>query len=260
MTLARIQVPSIRTLGVRVHMVQIPEVVGLMADWIENDRQRCHHIVNTGMHGIMEARRDPSFKAILNSADLFFPDGISMIWVARRRGFPLKKRGTGPELLREFCKTASTKGYRSFFLGDTDDTLDQLTGKLRAEFPGLEIAGTFSPPFRPITPEEDEEIIRMINGSKPDVLWIGLGCPKQERWIFEHKDRLDVPVAIGVGAYFKFHSGQVKRVPALVGDFGFEWLWRFLHEPRRLWRRVLIDGPRFGCNVILELTGLKKYD
>ena len=260
MTLARIQVPSIHTLGIRVHMVQIPEVVELMADWIENDRQRCHHIVNTGMHGIMEARRDPSFKAILNSADLFFPDGIAVIWVARRRGFSINKQGTGPELLREFSRTASTKGYRSFFYGDTEDTLKQLTTNLLAEFPGLEIAGTFSPPFRPITPEEDEEIIGMINGSKPDVLWIGLGCPKQERWIFEHQDRLDVPVAIGVGAYFKFNSGQVKRAPASLRNLGFEWLWRLLHEPRRVWRRVLIDGPRFGCNVILELTGLKKYD
>ena len=260
MTIARIQVPSIRTLGVRVHMVQIPEVVELIAHWIENDRRKCHHVVNTGMHGIMEAQRDPGFKAILNSADLFFPDGISMIWVAHRRGFPLKKRGTGPELLREFCKTASTKGYKSFFLGDTDDTLNQLTKNLRAEFSGLQVAGTYSPPFGPIAPEEDEEIVQMINESKTDVLWVGLGCPKQERWIFEHKDRLDVPVAIGVGAYFKFHSGHVKRAPALVGDLGFEWLWRFLHEPRRLWRRVLIDGPRFACNVILELTGLKKYD
>ena len=260
MTVAVDSIPSIHVLGVRVHMVQIPDVVHLIALWIEEGRARCHHIVNTGMHGIMEARRAPSFKAVLNSADLFFPDGISVVWVARRRGFNLKKEGTGPELMREFCRLADEKGYRNFFFGDTEETLQLLTANLTREFPALQVAGVYAPPFRPLAPDEDDAVVRMINETAPDILWVGLGCPKQERWIFEHKARLNVPVAIGVGASFKFYSGQVKRAPAWLRNLGFEWLWRLMLEPRRIWRRVLVDGTRFVWHVTLELAGLKKYE
>jgi len=251
-------VPSIKVLGVRVHMVQIPEVVQLIAQWIESDRQKCHQIVNTGMHGIMEAHKSLDFKCILNSADLFFPDGIAVAWIANRRGFPLKKQGTGPGLLREYCQLARGKGYKNFFYGDTEETLRRLVENLTKDFPELKIAGTCSPPFRSLTPEEDEAVVRMINHAKPDVLWVGLGCPKQERWIYEHKDRLAVPVAIGVGASFKFYSGQVKRAPAWVGDHGFEWLWRLILEPQRIWRRVIIDAPHFAFHVAMESLDSKR--
>jgi N-acetylglucosaminyldiphosphoundecaprenol N-acetyl-beta-D-mannosaminyltransferase len=135
-----------------------------------------------------------------------------------------------------------------------------LTQKLGDTFPGLKIAGAHSPPFRQLSPEEDAEEVRKINQSGADVVWVGLGLPKQERWMFEHRDKLEVPVLVGVGAAFKFLSGQVRRAPVWVGDHGLEWAWRFIQEPRRVWRRVLIDGPRFGCHVALELSGLKKYE
>jgi N-acetylglucosaminyldiphosphoundecaprenol N-acetyl-beta-D-mannosaminyltransferase len=253
------QFPSIRILGVRVDMVQIPDVVDAMSRWIEYRKGTCHQVVNTGMHGIMVAHRDPDFKKILNSCDLFFPDGISVIWVARLRGYTLRKKKTGPELLREFCKMASQRGYSNYFYGDTPETLRLMAENFKREFPELKIAGSYSPPFRSITAEEDDEIVRSINSSGADVLWVGLGCPKQERWIFDHKDRLNVPVAAGVGAYFKFHSGQVKRAPAWIGNLGLEWLWRLATEPRRIWRRVLVDGPQFLSHAMLELSGLKKY-
>ncbi len=131
---------------------------------------------------------------------------------------------------------------------------------LEARYPGHKIVGTFAPPFRPLTLEEDEEVIRMINESQPDILWVGLGLPKQDRWVFEHKDRLNVPIATGVGAAFDFVSGKVKRVPEWIGNNGFEWIWRFIQEPKKLWKRDLLDGPRFVFHVILELTGLKKYE
>lgn len=254
------QVPHIRILGVRVHMVQIPEVVAVMSHWLSDERQKCHHVVNTGMHGIMQGRKDKDFKAILNSADLFFPDGIAVILIGRCRGFRIKKKGIGPELLREFCKVSANNGYKNFFYGDTADTLETLVTNLRKEFPDLQVAGKYSPPFRPLSREEDDEVVQMINEAQPDVLWVGLGCPKQERWIYEHKDKLNVPVAIGVGAYFKFFSGGVRRAPSWVGNLGFEWLWRLLHEPRRVWRRVMFDGPWFIALALLELSGLKRYD
>jgi len=249
---------TIRVLGVRVNIIQTPEVVSRLEHWIRN-RDSCRYVVATGMHGIMEAQRHPDFKAIVNAADLFVPDGISLIWTARRRGFKLKKRVCASDLMWEFFKHAEQKGYSSYFYGDTNDTLERLISTLRQSFPRLNIAGYHSPPFRPVTPEEDEQEIRMINESGADVVWVGLGLPKQERWMFEHVGKLRVPVLVGVGASFKFLSGQVKRAPQSLGDLGFEWLWRLLHEPRRVWQRVFFDAPRFVCHLMLEMSGLRKY-
>ena len=254
------QFPLLRILGTRVHAVENPQVITLMERWIETDRQRCHHVVNTGMHGILEAHRDPKFKAILNAADLFAPDGILVLLIARLRGYPLKRRNTGPQLMWDFSEVAGHKGYRYFIYGDTEDTLQLLAAKLTESFPGLNIVGLDSPPFRPLTPEEDEAIIAAINEARPDVLWVGLGAPKQERWISEHRHRLNVPVAIGVGASFKFHSGKMRRAPVWLRNRGFEWLWRLVHEPKRVWRRVFLDAPKFMGLAALELSGLKRYD
>ena len=240
-------------------MIQLSEATSRLENWIQN-REACRYVVATGMHGIMEARRSSDFKAIVNSANLFIPDGISLIWVARRRGFKLKKRVCGADLMWDFFKHAEQKGYSSFFYGDTNATLERLVSTLRGNFPRLKIAGWHSPPFRPLTPEEDEQDVRMINESGADVVWVGLGLPKQERWMFEHREKLSVPVLVGVGASFKFLSGRVTRAPARIGDIGLEWLWRLLHEPRRVWRRIFLDGPRFAYEVTLELTGLRKYN
>ena len=240
-------------------MVQVPDVLALMEHWIV-EKDRCHYIVATGMHGVMEACRDPEFFRIVESADLFVPDGISLIWTARLRGVRLKRRVCGIDIMCEFFELAEEKGYSIFLYGDTEETLQLLTDQLKNQFPHLKIAGTYSPPFRPLTTEEKMQEIEMINDSGADVVWVGLGLPKQERWMYERKDLLTVPVLVGVGAAFKFASGNVARAPAWIGDHGFEWLWRLIKEPRQIWRRVLIDGPRFVANIILEQGGLKKYD
>ena len=234
-------------------------MVGLMARWIETERQTFHHIVNTGMHGIMEAHRDSDYKAILNAAELFAPDGILVVLIARLRGFALEKKNTGPDLMWDFSKVADEKGYKFFIYGDTEDTLQLLDARLSGAFPGLKIVGLHSPPFRPLTPEEDDSIICAINQAEPDVLWVGLGVPKQERWIFEHRNKLTVPVVVGAGASFKFLTGTVRRAPAWVRNSGFEWLWRLIQEPGRVWHRVFVDAPQFVGLVALELSGLRKY-
>ena len=251
------QIPSIQILGNRVHMVQTPEVVELMSHWIEKESQKCHWIVVTGMHGVMEGHRNKKFQEILNSADLFVPDGISLIWTANLRGFPLKKRVSGTDLMLEFFKIANEKGYKNYFFGDVEETLNSLKKKISTNFPNLKISGFYSPPFRSFTKKEDEEIVEKINQAKSDILWVGLGLPKQETWIFEHKDKLKVPVVVGVGAAFKFLSGKVKRPPGWIGNLGFEWLWRFFQEPKKIWRRV-IDIPWFVFLVLLELMGIKR--
>lgn len=251
---------SIRILGSDVDLVEIPDVIAAMNYWIGSEHDRFHYVVNTGMHGLMEGHRDPEFKAILNSADLFAPDGILVVLIARAKGAHIKKKGTGPDLMERFLESTHQKGYRHFFYGDTVETLGLLSEKMSSRYPNQRVVGVHSPPFRPATAEEDDSIVEEINRAKPDVLWIGLGTPKQERWIFEHRERLKVPMAIGVGATFKFATGSVQRAPSWLGNLGFEWLWRLSHEPKRLWRRVFIDAPQFVALAVLELTGLKKFE
>jgi N-acetylglucosaminyldiphosphoundecaprenol N-acetyl-beta-D-mannosaminyltransferase len=252
--------PFVKVLGSRVHIVSLPEVASHLDGWIQNPSGACRRLVVTGFHGLWEAHKHPDFKAILNSADLWVPDGIAPVWVARRRGFKNAARTPGAEIMKAFFELADRKGYSSFFYGDTDDTLSLLRRNVQRLYPGHKVAGTFSPPFGPMSAEQDEQIIRMINDARPDMLWVGLGLPKQDRWIHEHRDRLKVPVAAGVGAAFKFLAGSVKRVPDWIGNHGLEWLWRFACEPRKLWRRDLLDGPRFVTHVIMEMTGIRKYD
>ena len=251
------QIPTFSIMGVRVHLIEMGQVLNVIENWVQR-RDGCRYIVATQMHGLMEAQRDPSFKDILNSADLFVPDGFSLVWAARRLGFKLTKRVPGPDLFFEGCRLAAKRGYRVFFYGDTVETLKDLTHQLKGRFPSLNIVGTYSPPFRPLTQGEEAHGIKLINDSLADIVWVGLGLPKQERWMFEHRDKLDAPVLVGVGAAFKFSSGQTTRAPSWISDHGFEWLWRFIHEPRRVWRRVMIDGPHFVFRILLESLGSKE--
>lgn len=232
-------------------MPQMDQVLAVIDEWVEK-REGCRYIVATGMHGVMEARRSPYFKEVIDSAGLFVPDGFSLVAVARLRGFKIRKRISGADLMWQACRHAEEMGHSVFFYGDTEDTLQDLSVKLRERLPGIKIAGAHSPPFRTLTEEEDAAEVAMINASGADILWVGLGLPKQEQWMYEHQDRLNVPVAVGVGAAFKFLSGRVKRAPAWIGDNGFEWLWRLALEPKRVWRRVFIDGPHFVLCLVKE--------
>ncbi|MCX6722546.1 MAG: WecB/TagA/CpsF family glycosyltransferase, partial [Candidatus Staskawiczbacteria bacterium] len=209
-------------------------------------------IVVTGMHGLVQSNKNPEFKNMLNSADLFVPDGISLVILGKLHGFDIKKRVSGADLMSAFFMEAEKKGHSNFFYGDTDDTLKDLKTKLLQKFPNLNIAGMYSPPFRKLTKQEDKEMIKMINNTKPDVLWVGLGLPKQENWIFENKEKLDVSVLVGVGAAFKFLSGRVKRAPEWLGNLGFEWLWRLVFETKTVWRRIFLDGPFFFLIIIKD--------
>ena len=250
---------QIKILGIPVHMVQISEVVSMMEDWATHSRERPRWIVFADMHGILEAHKQPDFRAMIHSADLTVPDGISLIKVARRKGVPLRTRVSGPDVMKAFFRQTQEAGLTHYFFGDTPQTLAQLGVTLCAEFPDIGIAGSYSPPFRPLTTQEDEAMIREINEARPDVLWVGLGLPKQERWIYEHRDRLEVPLVLGVGAAFKFLAGTVQRAPTWVGEMGFEWLWRFAHEPRHLWKRIMVEGPQFVGLVALELVGWRRF-
>jgi N-acetylglucosaminyldiphosphoundecaprenol N-acetyl-beta-D-mannosaminyltransferase len=250
--------PYVDILGNRVHLIDAACAADYMESWINNPGRSPRSIAVTGFHGLHVANQDQDFKKLLSECDLFVPDGIAPVWIARKLGKTVEGRTTGADLMRTFFERANEKGYSSYFFGDTNTTLEKLRTKLESKYPCHRVAGMYSPPFRQHSEEEKQQMIDAINQAKPDVLWVGLGLPKQERWIHENRHKLHVPVAIGVGAAFGFHSGQVKRVPEWVGHAGFEWIWRLLAEPKKLWRRDMIDGPRFIFNVFFNWSDIKK--
>jgi N-acetylglucosaminyldiphosphoundecaprenol N-acetyl-beta-D-mannosaminyltransferase len=249
---------SISILGSRIDIIGLSGVVDCIRRWIAEPDGRCHAITVGGFHGLWNAYRDPGLRTVLNSADLWVPDGIAPVWIARLNGIRGVRRVPGAELMQGFFELANEHAYSSFFYGNTDATLARLSERIARRYPRHKIAGVFSPPFRPLSEEEDEQMVSMINRARPDLLWVGLGSPKQERWIYEHAHRLQAPVAIGVGAAFAFWAGSVRRAPKALGDAGFEWLWRLALEPKKLWRRDLVDGPRFLAHAALELLRHRK--
>lgn len=257
-TTTEVRMPEFRVLGVRVNAVQIPQVI----DWMEyciHDRGRARYVAVTGMHGVTESHQNPEFRSILKNADLVVPDGMPLVWLGRLRGFShLERRVYGPELMETFCRETGTK-YRHFFYGGAPGIADRLA-QVEQERHGIRIAGTYCPPFRPLTAEEDKAVIAMINEAAPDVVWVGLSTPKQERWMYDYRNRLNVPLLLGVGAAFDLNSGQLKQAPEWMREHGLEWLFRLMAEPKRLWRRYLVQGSRFVWNVLLELTALRIYE
>ena len=246
-------------LGTRVDAVQTPDVIAQMERWVES-RENCRYIAVTGMHGVIEARHDRLFREALRGADLVVPDGMPLVWLGRRQGFRLPRRVYGPELMLRFWQQTNDKGYRHFFYGGAPGVATALASRFEREFPGHRIVGTFSPPYRPLTPDEDSAVIRMIHGARPDFVWVGIGTPKQERWMHAHRELLGPCILVGVGAAFDFHTGRTRSAPRWMGEHGLEWLFRLCQEPRRLWRRYLVNGPQFAGLVLLELLNLKKTE
>ena len=258
LTQSKIQDPkSFPVLGVQVDAVQIPHVIEQMEEWIY-ERSGTHFIAVTNVDSVTRAWHQDYFRQALNAADLTVADGMPLVWVGRLRGHAMKRRVYGPELFLEFCRTTSAKGYSHFFYGGAAGVPEELADALAHQCPNLKAVGTYSPPYRPLTPEEDNEEVRMINQAAPDVLWVGLGGLKQERWMFEHRHLLNVPVIVGVGAAFDFHTGRLPQAPRWMREHGLEWLFRLWQEPKRLWRRYLIYNTQFVFLVVLEFLGIHR--
>lgn len=217
------------------------------------------YVCATAVHGISEARADPGFRRILNGAWLNLPDGMPLVWMGKLLGHRAITRVYGPDLLLAVCDAGRATGVKHYFYGGKPGVADLLAAKLRARFPGLGVVGTFTPPFRPLTQDERAEFLADIAAKKPDIVWIGLGTPKQERFAAEVTSLLDVGAVITVGAAFDFHAGLLRQAPRWLQRLGLEWFFRLCVEPRRLWRRYVLNNPLFVLRALLQLTGLRRY-
>lgn len=249
--------PNFHVLGVRVDAIQTAGAVTEMERLIANGKPGCYVTV-TGMHGVAESRDDLRFREILNAADLVVPDGMPLVWLGRLHGFPMRHRVPGSELMEEFCQKTGSR-YRHFFYGGGSGVAEDLANQLHMRH-GIIVAGTFTPPYRPLTPEEEEQVARQVNESAANVLWVGLSTPKQEKWMHAHRNTLRVPLMLGVGAAFDMNSGRLRRAPGWIRENGLEWLFRLVMEPRRLWKRYLVIIPKSVFSVSLELFHLRKFE
>ena len=248
--------PTLNIIGVSVYLVQIPDVICCISEWIDS-KNKGEYIVVANAYDIIAGRKNIATKKANNSSSLTVPDGFSLVLLARLKGHKVKRRVYGPELMLETLRLSEENGYSNFFYGSTDETLGLLIKNLKARFPDLKVAGYYAPPFRELSQEEDGAEVRMINDSGADIVWVGLGCPKQQLWMHEHKDKLKVPVMVGVGAAFDFFAGTKSQAPRWIRDNGFEWLFRLVTEPKRLWRRYLISYPLFIYYLLLDLLSGK---
>lgn len=241
-------IPRVDVLGVGVSAVNMETALQEIQRWIE-DREE-HYVCVTGVHGVMESQTDPELRAIHNRSGLTIPDGMPMVWAGHYAGFREMSQVAGPDLMPELCALAAREGWRCYFYGGAEGVPELLASKLGELFPGLQVAGTYSPPFRPLTSAEEAEVIEVIRATRPDILWIGLSTPKQERLMDVFAGRTGVPATFGVGAAFDINAGLSKRGPRWMQNIGMEWLYRMLKEPRRLARRYLVNNPRFAWAVL----------
>lgn len=214
----------------------------LLSDWAAKRESRYVCICNA--HSVVTARRDPTFARILRNADMATPDGAPVAWMMRRRGITCQERINGPDLMWRYCASAACRNESIYLYGSRPETLSALQESLAQNFPGLYIAGSYSPPFRELTPEEDKAVVDAINDSGAGIVWVSLGCPKQEKWMAEHRGRIRATM-VGVGAAFDYHANVIKRAPIWMQEHGLEWLHRLSSEPRRLWQRYLITNSLF---------------
>ena len=235
--------PNVNILGLSFPIQNYQQAIDQFSRWIDEKESRQVCIAN--VHTVVTSTRDRTFHSLNANADMLTMDGQPLRWYANlvhRAG--IEERVCGPELMLRCMDEGQQHGWKHYFLGGREDVLQVLESKLKEKYPNANIVGAFSPPFRTLSESEDQDMVDQINSVQPDFLWVGLGAPKQEIWIQEHLDRVKVPVQLGVGAAFDFHSGTIKRAPEFMQRSGMEWLYRLYHD-KRLWKRYLTTNPIF---------------
>lgn len=243
-----------QVLGAFIDAATFESCINTVARWAEARQSR--YLCFCNVHAVVEMQRNRGLEQALSEADMVLPDGMPVAWMLRRLGFSRQERINGPDFMHKYCEYAEKHGKSIYFYGSTSNTLAALKCWAALEFPDLKIAGSISPPFRDLTPEEDETVIRHINASGAGVLFVGLGCPKQEQWMAAHRDRIHA-VMVGVGAAFDYHAGTLKRAPLWMQRTGLEWLYRLCCEPRRLWKRYLVTNTLFVAGALRQLVGYR---
>jgi len=244
----------VNVLDVGIHAVDMPRTLEAIVTAL--DARRKGYVCVTGVHGVMEAQRDPELRDTLNQAFLNVPDGMPTVWVGRLRGHHGMQRVFGPDMMAEVCRVSVQRGYTHFLYGGEPGVAEELRTQLTRRFPGLRIVGTYCPPFRPLDPGEEAHLERSIARLRPDVMWVGLSTPKQERFMARYSRRLDTTLMMGVGAAFDFHTGRINDAPGWMKSSGLQWAHRLAQDPRRLWKRYATNNPRFLFQVALQLSGV----
>jgi N-acetylglucosaminyldiphosphoundecaprenol N-acetyl-beta-D-mannosaminyltransferase len=228
--------------------------VSMIEKWI--DRRQQNYVLAVPAHCIVDCQRDSELRRIYNRAGMVTPDGMPVAWILRMMGFRHVDRVYGPDLMLAMCQRSVERGFKHFLYGGWPPVVAlRLADKLRERFPGLRIVGQHSPPFRPLTPEEDLAEIEQINAADPDIVWCGLGARKEEYWTSGHIGKVNASALIGVGAAFDFNSGTKKQAPRWMMRAGLEWFFRLLTEPRRLWKRYLLGNPEFMALILRQALG-----
>lgn len=217
------------------------------------------YVCVTGVHGVSEAQQDDTFRRILNASFLNTPDGMPMVWMGRLQGVGHMDRVYGPDLMLQVLAMSEERGYTQFLYGGGDGVAQELKQALEQRFPKLQIVGTYTPPFRPLNPDEESQLVEQVRELRPDVIWVGLSTPKQEKFMAQYWQQLDATLFFGVGAAFDFHAGKVRQAPRWMQRSGLEWFFRLVCEPKRLWKRYLKNNPLFLMRAFLQITGLRKY-
>lgn len=230
-------------LGVKVNITNLSLAGETISDWIRCKQKT--YVCIAPVSTIVDCQKDQQYRAIVNNAGMATPDGMPLVWLGKMRGEKIIERTYGPDLVLHLCNLSQEKGYRHYFYGSSPKTIQLLSQRLKERFPRLNIVGSFSPPVREAGSLESDDVLAQINSANPDILWVGLGSPKQDYWMCNHRSRLNVPVMIGIGAAFDFLAGTKRQAPVWMRRCGLEWLFRLLCEPRRLWRRYLLGNTQF---------------
>lgn len=249
--------PRVNVLGVGVHATTVAEAVSLSGCLLQSGTPG--YVCLTGVHGVMEAQRDPRLRHILNSAALCLPDGMPTVWLGHAQGHRNMARVYGPDYMAELCQFGICRGYRHFLYGGKPGVAERLRQQLQRRFPGIRIAGTYTPPFSALSAEQEGELRERVSACQPEILWVGLSTPKQERFMAHHVGKLEVPLMVGVGAAFDVHAGRVTDSPDWIKSIGLQWLDRLRKEPRRLWRRYLRNNPAFVWNLLLQMARVRQF-
>jgi N-acetylglucosaminyldiphosphoundecaprenol N-acetyl-beta-D-mannosaminyltransferase len=250
-------IPRVNILGVGVTPVNLAQTVEILEEWRAEGRRE--YVLCTSVHGVVEAQKDPEIRSALNRSGLTTEDGMPLVWWCRGGGYPNAGRVYGPDLLLAMCERAPQAGHRHYFYGGSSRVVEALVSRLQQRFPGLIVAGYRSPPFRPQTQEEDAADVRAINETRPDYVWVGLGMPKQDKWIVRHVGKIQAAALLGVGAAFDFVAGAKPQTPFWMQRSGLEWLFRLMTEPRRLAHRYLVYNSIFVVRAIQRLAGWRSY-